>query len=794
MTEEFVRPWLWKVPKDGVIGKHVRMKDGYEKVSGKGTFTRDVSLNGMLYAKFICSPYAHAKIKSVDTTEARAFPGVRDILTYDDLDLAWFKTHAMSGYFPFSDTDTYKINKIGVDKYGPVQDVLTKPDVANWPGQPLGIIVVAESELTCDQALKLIKIEWEPLPVIMDPEEALKPGAPVLFPEMSSDGNLRKEMVHTWGDVEEGFKEADRVVEFKVFHDEINWGGTEGGVSVAEWKGDNLEVWHHCQDPESEGQNMLARYTTENKINLHVLHQGGIFGSTTHLAVGATMDMMATLAARRTGRPVKALYDGSHFHGLEEACGYYLYKIGFKNTGKITAVDIHYIGVCLLGVGFKLHDATNIPNIRCTDSSVFVNRGGNGPMRAGAMECEVVTSVFEHVAGELGMDPTKVAMINDGCQGKDMAWVNENVKKPQGFDATRDSLKEVLEAGKKAIDWDNKWHLPGARKLPNGKYHGIGMVWFEAWRVTSQFRFIKKIGLVMRRDGTVLMINRRSETGTHGTSTYPQIVSDESGIRYEDIQNRHHHDAGFDLGVVGNSSGMLWNSPGLVRVARKLKQQILEFAVVPRPLFLGGNAPAFFPGKKVEELDIKDSIIFEKANPSNKKTVAELAALCSTEIFAWDTGYHNAEKPKLHMTRQAYFIEVEVDPGTGETEIKKVVVSRDCGRVINPDSCDQQLYGVYQGVSRSNTETIYHDPRTGVKLNDNLIDYAQFTMNDIGSVDIHKLETGLGYGPYGLVGIGESSACCTNAITGPAIFNAIGKYIDSYPTTPDKVLKALGKA
>jgi CO/xanthine dehydrogenase Mo-binding subunit len=224
-----------------------------------------------------------------------------------------------------------------------------------------------------------------------------------------------------------------------------------------------------------------------------------------------------------------------------------------------------------------------------------------------------------------------------------------------------------------------------------------------------------------------------------------------------------------------------------------MKQQILEHAVKPNYFpQIGLRINPLFPDKKPEELDLHNSEIFEKANPANRKPVKALAQYFSSQLFAWDSSVRNEEK-KYIMTRQAYFLEVEVDPETGETTIKKVVIARDCGKVINPDSCDQQLYGVYQGLGRSCNEVIYHDPRTGVKLNDNLLDYPQYTMNDIDSIDIHKIETGLGYGPYGLVGLGESGAVCTCALSGPAIYNAIGKYVDSFPTTPDKVLKALGK-
>jgi CO/xanthine dehydrogenase Mo-binding subunit len=774
MSEEVNRPWLWKVPEDGAIGKHVHMKDGYEKASGRGTYTRDIYRPGMLYAKFIRSPYTHAKIKSMDITKAKAFPGVWDIITYDDPDLVWFAKTTRAGS-EFLTLDPYSV-----------------PNAANWHGQPLGIIAVAESEEVCDRALALIKIEWEPLPFILDPEEALKPGAPVLFPEITPGTNLRRKRVLTYGEIEKGFQEADQVTEFKMNHDEISWAGTEGVVAVADWKGDKLEVWHHCQDPDSHGQNPLEKYTTANKINVHAVLQGGIFGSITHLSVAEAVTMLAALAAKRTHRPVKVLYDQSHFHGLEEEFGSHYFKIGFKKNGKITAVQVNSFDInCMHWPIDKVWEGTAIPNIQSIESTAHVNRGGSGPQRAGGLQCSVVTMIFEHVAGELGIDPTKIAEINDGCEGKDMAWINENVKKAQGFDASRDSLKEVLEVGKKAIDWDRKWHLPGTKKLPNGKYHGIGCTWIEAW--THYNHSSKKIGMVLRHDGTINILARRAETGTHGTTTYPQIVADEIGMRYEDVYWASQDDSGFDAAPVGNSSGLLWNVPALARSSRKMKLQILEHAVKPIVFpQIGLKVNPLFPGKKPEELDLHNSEIFEKAHPDNRKPVKALAQFFSTQIFAWDSAIRNEEQ-KYIMTRQAYFLEVEVDPDTGEIDIKKVVIARDCGKVINPDSCDQQLYGVYQGLGRSCNEVVYHDPRTGVKLNDNLIDYPQYTMNDIESIDIQKIETGLGYGPYGLVGLGESSACCTDALSGPAIYNAIGKYVDSFPTTPDKVLRALGK-
>jgi xanthine dehydrogenase molybdenum-binding subunit len=147
------------------------------------------------------------------------------------------------------------------------------------------------------------------------------------------------------------------------------------------------------------------------------------------------------------------------------------------------------------------------------------------------------------------------------------------------------------------------------------------------------------------------------------------------------------------------------------------------------------------------------------------------------------------------MVRQCYFMEVEVDPDTGKCDVTNVVIVNDVGRVISPETCNGQQYGgCYMGIGRSNTEAVIYDPLTGVKLNDNLIGYAVAVMNDCsGPVDCHLVETGLSYGPYGSCGLGESAGATTSTLTGPAIYNAIGKYIDNFPTTPQKVLKALGK-
>ncbi|MEM2767650.1 MAG: molybdopterin cofactor-binding domain-containing protein, partial [Candidatus Bathyarchaeia archaeon] len=150
---------------------------------------------------------------------------------------------------------------------------------------------------------------------------------------------------------------------------------------------------------------------------------------------------------------------------------------------------------------------------------------------------------------------------------------------------------------------------------------------------------------------------------------------------------------------------------------------------------------------------------------------------------------------KPNMIRQAHFVEVEVDPETGKVDVTNVVVVNDVGRVINPDAVNGQQYGgAYMGLARNHLEAIYYDPLTGVKLNDNLLGYCVPLMNDIGRIDCHIFESGMGYGPYGMAGCSEALGAALSMILGPAVYNAIGKWIDDFPITPEKVLKALGKA
>ncbi len=783
------------------IGKRgVRRIDGYEKATGKAEYTRDVQLPGMLYARFLTSPYPHAEIKSMDTSKAEALPGVRYVLRYDDPELP--PAVDLGGHYP--------------SKLPPL------PKVAHFQGEEVGAFVAADSEDVAEQALKLIDVEWEERPFVLDPEEALKPDAPLSNPEAFPNSNIEEDVVDVeLGDVERGFAEADRIIEFKAVRTFNAWIGPEVPCGVFRWNGEYPEVWVKQQRPHWSKRVVASWFggIPKNKIQIHCPYQGASFGGWSQMSWNHGGHYCAAVVAKRTGRPVKWSFNRREdFYGGEMDEGVYYIKAGARNDGTITAVQIRFVmanSQWPWGCTEHFLENTKIPNLYGKRQRVWVNKGINTAIRCEQnANCLAFTLVFSHVAAELQLDPIEVAFKNDGAEGHDVTWLNER-KAEMGFQV-RDSLRECVERGKAAIDWDNKWHAPGTKKLPNGKMHGIAFCWTHEWDDSAGSGEIAI--RIERDDGTASILGSRSDIGVCAETAYCQVAADELGMRYEDVFYRQQNDTGFFPMTPDSSTNMSVNGFAIRNAARILKRRILEAATSPRGVSQRGSYPPSFPDMKPEDLDIKDNVIYVKADPSRRMTMAEFVGpsgpagpLVFHEFWEPRTNftlllfahgsqvmigtYRKSERPRPRLCRQAHFMEVEVDTETGEINITRVVNVNDVGKVVNWEACEGQQYGgSYMGVGRGHSEEVIHDPITGVMLNGNLLNYKFATMNDIGSIDTILVETGMGYGPYGLVGIGEDIAADIPALISCAVHNAIGKWVDDFPITPDKVLKALGKA
>jgi CO/xanthine dehydrogenase Mo-binding subunit len=786
------------------IGKRgIRRIDGYEKASGKATYTMDVQLPGMLYMRFLTSPYPHAEIKSMDTRKAEALPGVRAILRYDDPELP--SEADLGGHAPSS--------------------VPILPRVAHFEGEEVGAAVAADSEAIAEEALRLIDVEWEQRPFLLDGEEALRPDAPLANPEEYPAGNYFNQGmmdIHELGDVEKGFSEADVVLEFKSRRRQHTWVGPERPCGVFRWSGEYPEVWVKQQRPQIAKRVVSSwfRKAPMNKITMHAPYQGASFGGWSQTPWNFGGHYCAAVLAKRTGRPVKWIFTRREdFYGGQTDEGVYYFKVGAKKDGTITAVKVRAVMsnmiYSIFGVAKHLIENTKILNVYGKTEAVMVNKGINVPTR-----CEQnpnthsLTLVFDHVADALGLDPTEVALKNDGAHGHDMAWLNQR-KEEMGFQV-RDSLRECIEKAKAAVEWDKKWHAPGTKRLPNGRMHGLGFTWTHEWEDSVGS---SEIGIrIERDDGTATIFGMRCDVGVNAETAYCQIAADELGMRMEDVFYKPQLDAGFFAMTPDSSTNMSVNGFAVRNAARLLKRKILEAAVSPSGQTQRGSYPPAFPGYEPEDLDIKDSVIYVKADPSNRISLAEFVQpmglegpMCHTPEFekgaprsnfsvplfahSWQvqSGGYSDTRPRL--CRQAHFMEVEVDTETGEVLVTKVVNVNDVGKVISWEGCEGQQYGgTYMGVSRGLFEEIVHDPVTGVMLNGNLLDYKIATMNDVGPIETLLVETGMGYGPYGVIGIGEDVATVVPALAGPAVHNAIGVWIDDFPITPGVVLEALGKA
>jgi xanthine dehydrogenase molybdenum-binding subunit len=773
----------------------VRRHDGYEKASGKALYTRDIQIPGMLFARVMRSPYPHARILTMDTRRAEALPGVRGVLRYDDpliqgrtLNGSVLGTREMLG--------TERLDGWGSK---PVNVILAEE--AYFEGQAVGAVVVADTEDIAIEGLSRIAVEWEQLPFVLDQEEALEPDAPILRPGKENNRLTRpgRPLVH--GDVEKGFEEADTIIEFRARRDAHLWAGAEMPSAVVRWSGENLELWLHVQHPY-----LAKRFLGEqldipmNRISIHSPYQGCSFGERCNPSDFSAngMNVLAVLSAKMTGSPVKLLFDRAEkFYGESGDMMASAFKVGAKADGTITAVhasSIFAVNMATSGIDHFVEN-TRISNLRFENVTADVSKAP-----AWWCRCEqlpntfCLTLVFDHVAAALGLDPTLVALKNDGCDGKDMCYLAD-YKEKNGFPQV-DSLAKCLEVGKKASQWDEKWHLPGAKKLPNGKMHGIAFTWTHEW---DDVRGAGSAAVQVEADGTVSIVSNHADIGVNPWTAYKQIVADELGVRYEDVNVKAFDtDQGYALMTPDGSCNLITNGYIVRKAARKAKKILLDLAAEQFEIF------------DIDLLEVKGGKIYEKSNRENVKTVREVARLAMAgynavsiatgpPIMGW--AWHNQgnfgqaiETGRPRLCRQAHFMEVEVDPETGQVDVTRVVNVNDVGKAVSPETVEGQMYGgTYMGVGRGTMEEMIWDPPTGVLLNRDLLNYKYATMLDVGPVDTRIVESGMGHGPYGTVGIGEDVATVIPALVGPAVYNAIGKWIDDFPIAPDRVLKALGR-
>ncbi len=346
------------------IGKRgVRRVDGYRKASGQAIYTRDIQLPGMLYARFLTSPYPNAKIRSMNTGKAEALYGVRAVLRYDDPEIRGKKITSTQGS---------------------EEEVLS--EYAYFQGQPLGAVVVADTEDIAAQALGLIEVDWEERPFVLDEVEALKPGAALARPQWSSapkgtimedwapPSELSNQMpvsfgfgpVLHFGDIEKGFREAEVVAEFTARRHYHGCPDAEMLCGITRWEGECVELWLHHQHPYEHKWTMHEWFGIPmNHIKIHSPYNGAMFGGWNWMDYSMVPQYVSALMAKRTGRPVKWIFnrrDDFTFGQMDVMTSDY--RVGARRDGTITAVRIKSIYAnCSFEGASHLLENTRIPNI-----------------------------------------------------------------------------------------------------------------------------------------------------------------------------------------------------------------------------------------------------------------------------------------------------------------------------------------------------------------------------------------------------------------------------------------------
>jgi CO/xanthine dehydrogenase Mo-binding subunit len=727
----------------------------YSIATGRAKFGCDYVVPDMLHAKFLRNPYGRVKIKGMDISKAKALEGVVDIITWDDPEITSMKGTREPLLINESDTEDEEI----------------------------GAVVVAVTPEICDEALKLIKVEWDVLPTIVDPRDGLKPGAPVV----RIDPKQLASKPYATGDVEAGFKGADYMVEFDWWHSITASHVPNPNGSVAWWAQDPLgtpgpTLYIEGVCPTWGSFQLMPMYdVTFDKLYRGTTFQGGKYCDWFH----RRSQLITPLLAKRAGRPVRCINERRHDYYPANPQRYSHVKIGFKKDGTITAVEESTIGDSgAPGVNagafsfgsfeamFSPFNTTRCVNLKSNFQSVYTSSGKNTGSQTSPFNWDSMTIAEQIIAEKLAMDVIDVALKNvHGPSSQQDAGI------PPG-------LQMCVDKGKKAVNW--KWHPAGTKRLPDGRMHGLSFRYALSPRHAQQ---PYTATVTIQADNKVYIPLKGPWIGVYGADACALVAAEELGAKPEDVILLYDNKALFTP-VGGGSDGTTASAWVMKEAAVRCKKLLLEMAAKSRA----------FNGRP-EDLDTKDTMVYLKSDPGKAYPFGKFIAdegfgdhdLDIAATFfgrppetTWHKGGHI-----LDVMNTSY-CEVAVDTETGGVEVTRYVVVCDPGKVLRMTSFEGQLHqAMFFSHGGGLMEEFIYDKATGVKLSTNMFEYKKPTMLDLGPIDTYAVETRSGNACYGASGISHCMAAPLLPVC--AVANAIGKWI-APPVTPDKVLKALGKA
>jgi len=743
-----------------ILGTQVRRVEDQELLLGQGTFVDNIQLDGGTHAVFVRSPFAHARITNIDTTEAAAAEGVLAVYTADDLGRDAIKSFA------------------NVNELAPRAALAV--DKARYVGDPVAL-VVAETRAQAVDAAELVDIDYDDLPAVVDVEDALADGAPLQFEEIGSNiATFRAAK-----DTTDVLEDADHVARVRMVNQRIAVAPIEGNAVLVNPTADGIEVWISTQHPHL-ARDLLAAAVGVDAEHVRVIapHVGGAFGG----KAGSTSDHAAiALAARKLGRPVRWTETRSEAMLSMHGRGQVQYvELGVKHDGTITGLRMRILGECGAYAGFGGALAVGptyimapgpyvVPRLRFDALAVLTNTAPNGAFRgAGRPEAAAaIDRVLDLAAQELGILPEEIRRKNlipkDAFPYRTLTGQTYDIGDYElplqealriaDVDAARAEQRRRIEAG-------------------DAKLLGIGLATYV--EITgfggSEFGSVQ-----IHEDGSATVMAGTSAHGQGHATSFSMIVSDTLGIPLDQITYRQSDTALVRSGGgTGGSRSLQLGGSAVSKAADETRQQAL--AVAAR--MLEANP---------EDVVLDDDGFGVAGVPGNRISWPELAAYAHEHDggLGVDTDY---KQDGATFPFGAHVSIVEVDVETGQVRPLRHILVDDCGQIVNPlIVAGQQHGGGIQGISQALWEEMVYD-EDGTPITSSFADYAIPTAADGIMLEAANTETRTPVNPIGAKGIGESASVGSTPAVQNAVVDALKhlgvKHVD-LPCTPDRVWREI---
>jgi aerobic carbon-monoxide dehydrogenase large subunit len=788
-----------------ILGASVKRVEDPRFITGKGRYLDDIKLAGMTYMSILRSPYAHANIRSIDTSAAKAMPGVVLVLTgadipYNPLPMAW-PAGGSSGV----------VNNINMPR-------VLATDSVKWTGEGVAA-VIAETAAQAVDALEAIVVEWEPLPVVVDAEKATKPGAPQLHE------NAPNNVVFNWtvGDkagTDAAVDGAEVVVRQRIVNQRLipNPMEVRGDIGVFNPGTDEYTIWMSSQTPHIQ-RLLLAAFVMgipEHKIRCISPDVGGAFGS----KIFCYADMALCLFASKAldGRPVKWVETRrenyqSTIHGRDHIT--YL-EIAGTRQGEITGLRVKTFanlggrlstigpGIPTTLYGRVLSGCYKIPNVYCEVTGVYTNTTFVDAYRgAGRPEATyVIERAMDLFADEIGMDPAEIRRRNfiapdkfpyDNPSGLGTAVNGEKIYIDSG------NYEPALDKALEAVDYGSLAKAKSDARA-RGKYLGLGLSTYIEVCGVAPSKWIGAVGegwgaamwesanLKVHLTGKVVLTMGTQPQGQGHETTYAQIIASELGLTMDDIVVQHSDTQGtpFGYGSYGSRTSSVGGTAA-VKAAGKIREKARHYA-------------AHMLEASVDDIEVVGADYRVKGSPEKKKTFQEIAfALdlgfslpAGMEPYLDETVYHDT--PNCTWPFGTHIAVVEIDAQTGKVDLVRYVAVDDVGKKINPMIVDGQLHGgIAQGVGQALWEgAVYGDD--GQLLSGSMLDYAVPRASWFPQFELGETVTPSPVNPLGVKGVGEAGAIASTAAVANAVMDALSpfgiRHIDM-PFTAPKVWRAM---